>query len=260
MSTDNPTYNPGEVGSHVPPHKSQTSTDGSAEHDFDNPLYDVEKGPTNEYSAPWGVHSHIPTSKPPVKAVEENKPHEYDYTVNEGATPTAVYNYADTPTTPTKPEKTQQKLSDKPTRLPPCIHACEPVYDDAIPFPRNVDGQQPTYDYAETLATQSKLEKEQLPTYDYAVNSSTNGVLPQNMYDYAESSAAHPSGSPQVVYDYAESSGAHINTNGGFPVHEYDYAVNREPGTVPPGVREHYEMLPTENGVGSSHHYAISPN
>ena len=230
---------------------SQINTDSTVQHEFDNPLYNTrtKETTTNEYSAPWGIHSHTPKRKPPpVKAMEENenKSHEYDYTVNEGATPTAVYNYADIPTTPTKPEKTQQKLSDKPARLPPCIHTCEPVYDDAIPFPQNVDGQQPTYDYAETPATQSKLEKEQLPMYDYAVNSSTNGVLPQNMYDYAESSTGRPSGSPQVVYDYAESSGAHVNPNGGFPVHEYDYAVNREPGTVPPGVREHYEMLPTE--------------
>jgi len=259
MSTDNPTYTPGEVGSHVPPHKSQTSTGGSAEHDFDNPLYDVEKGPTNEYSAPWGVHSHIPTSKPPVKAVEENKPHQYDYTVKEGAAPTAVYDYAETPAMQTQPEKVQlptYDYADNPTRLPPNV---DPVPD--------VDGQQPTYDYAETPATQSKLEKEQLPMYDYADSPATKGVLLQHMYDYAESSTGHPSGSPQLVYDYAESPVAHVNTNGGFPVHEYDYAVtkqptytNREPGTLPPRVGEHYEMMPTENGAAPTDHYEFGPN
>ena len=60
FSTDNPIYTPGEVGSHVPPH---TNT-GSTEHDFDNPLYDVEEGPTNEYSSPWGTHNYTITKQP----------------------------------------------------------------------------------------------------------------------------------------------------------------------------------------------------
>jgi len=157
---------------HVPPETSQINTDSTVQHEFDNPLYNTrtKETTTNEYSAPWGVHPHTPKRKPPpVKAVEENKPHEYDYTVNEGATPTAVYNYADTPAMPTQPEKCsclRMIMPDNPTRLPPNV---DPVPD--------VDGQQPTYDYAETPATQSKLEKEQLPMYDYADSPATNGVL-----------------------------------------------------------------------------------
>ena len=223
-----------------------------------------------------------------MKAVEESKPHEYDYTVNEG--PTAVYDYAETPATRTKPEKVQLPMydyADNPTRLPPNA--------DPVPVTQNVDGQQPMYDYAETPATQTKelpmydyaetpatqtkelpmydyaetpaTQTKELPMYDYADNPATKGVLPQHMYDYAESPAAHPSGSPQVVYDYAESPVAHVSTNGGFPVHEYDYAAtkqptytNREPGTLPPGVGEHYEMMPTANGAAPTDHYEFGPN
>ena len=228
---------------HVPPEKSQNNTDSAVQHEFDNPLYAKKEGPTNDYSAPWDIHSRTPMSKPPpVKAVEESKPHEYNYTANEG--PTAVYDYAETPTTPTKLEKTQLMMSDVPARLPPCTHACEPVYDDAIPFSLTVDGQQPTYNCAESSVTE--------------------GVLPQHMYDYAESPAAHPSGSPQVVYDYAESPVAHVSTNGGFPgprvslcSHQTAHICQHGAMHAAPGAEEHYEMMPTQNGVGSSHHHVI---
>ena len=160
MSTDNPTYTAAEIGFHVPSHMSQTNT-GSTEHNFRNPLYDIEDGPTNEYCAPWGTHSHTALSKPP-----------------------HVKNYGDTPTTPTRPEKIQL-----------------------------------------------------------------------SMFNHADNPG---------VYDNAVSPVAHAGTNSGFPVHRYDYAitkqptyVNQEPGTLPPGVEEHYEMMMPRDGAS---HYEFGPN
>ena len=269
---NNPTY-AGDMGSHAPP-PEKTNTGSSPEHDFDNPLYNTKdlESSWNDYSKPWGTKLHGPTSKVPPETTAQLS-NEYDYTVSEGTA--AVYDSADDPVTQTKVPQPMYDYADQSKALSSKGKDRQPVYEDATtpPGKRSIE-QQPmydcadnvgptstqgpkhTYDYADTGGTMSSTEPKH--TYDYADNATTmSSQGPKHTYDYADPSTA------QLTYDYADNQAVHVVTNGNVPVHEYDYAAtnqpsyaNREPGVLPPGAGEHYEMMP-ENKVDPADHYDL---
>ena len=287
---NNPTY-AGDMGSHTPP-PEKTYTGSSPEHDFDNPLYNTKdlESSWNDYSKPWGTKLHGPTSKVPPETTAQLS-NEYDYTVSEGTA--AVYDSADDPATQTKVPQPMYDYADQSKPLSSKGKDRQPVYEDATtpPGKRNIE-QQPmydcadnvgptstqgpkhTYDYADTGGTMSSTEPKH--TYDYADTGGTmSSTEPKHTYDYADNAATMSSQGPKHTYDYADPSTAqltynyadnqavHVVTNGNAPVHEYDYAAtnqpsyaNREPGVLPPGAGEHYEMMP-ENKVDPTDHYDL---